>query len=192
MRPVVLLDCDGVLANLIGMNLRVLAHAGIVRQHDDVTAWDLADCLGLTESERAALKRSWSRPGFCADIPPYPGAAEAVATLREIADVYAVTAPMSSNPTWMHERREWLKAHMGFVGDSDIIQTSAKHLVRGDLFVEDKASTLQRWAYAWPNGTPVLWRQRYNDNERAPGRGWHVNHWPVVIRLAREIAEAVP
>lgn len=181
-RPVILVDVDGVLANFIEANLRTLRTLGVHREHDDVTTFDLEDCLNLTAEQRARMKARWSEPGFCAAIPEYPGSRDAIEALRVVGDVYAVTAPMWSSLTWQGERAAWLVERFGFT-HKQIVSTPAKHLVRGDLFIDDKTSTVETWQQAWPTCAAVLWRQAYNAN--APGPfALHTSSWPKAVDLA--------
>ena len=161
-RPVVLVDVDGVLANFIEANLRTLHAIGAGPfVHDDVTTWAMEDCLGLTAPQRARMKARWAEPGFAASIPEYPGAREGVAALREVADVYACTAPMHSSPTWQHERHHWLVERFGF-DHKQIVQTPAKYLVRGDMLIDDKPEHVAAWQETNPGGVGVLWSRAYN------------------------------
>ena len=181
MSVVFLLDVDGVLADFIGANLRTLAELGINRQHDDVTDFRLETCLNLSDSERAFMKARWSEPGFCASFEPYPGAREGVGLLRSLGEVYAVTAPMWSSPTWQHERCEWLCDRMGFERDQ-VVSTAAKHLVCGDVFVDDREDVVTRWHRAhrdrWAAG--VVWARPYND---VPVVDVRTNDWRRVAAL---------
>lgn len=183
-RPVILLDVDGVLANFIEATLRTLRDLGVERHHDEVTTWSIEDSLALTSSQRARMKARWSEPGFCASIPVYDGAVAGVEALRAIGEVYAVTSPMTSGPTWQHERTEWLVRHFDFRRD-DVVQTAAKHLVRGDVLVEDKPEALARWKAAHPAGVAALWHRRYNAGPAYQGGAWHrVDGWHHVAELA--------
>ncbi len=188
-RPVILLDVDGVLANFIEANLRTLREIGVEREHDDVTQWYLEEALKLTSSQRARMKARWSEPGFCLDIPVYPGAVAGVEALRAIGDVYAVTAPMTSGPTWQHERTEWLVRHFDF-RRNDVVQTAAKHIVGGDVLVEDKLETLRRWEIEHPAGVSVAWDRRYN---AADLDGWRpacrTSDWGTVRSIAAAFAD---
>lgn len=187
-RPVVLLDVDGVLANFIEANLRTLHAFGAGPfVHDDVDQWSIEEALALTSSQRARMKARWSEPGFCASIPAYDGAVAGVEALRAVGEVYAVTAPMWSSPTWQHERTEWLVRHFDFRRD-DVVSTAAKHLVRGDILVEDKLSTLRRWEEAHPTGVSVAWHRRYNDDLV---EGWlpgcRTSDWSTVRAIAADL-----
>lgn len=188
--PVVLLDIDGVCADFISASLAVLRRLfGLYFRHDDVTTWNLEDSLKLTETQRARMMAEWSRPGFCRAIPPYDGALEGVIALRELGcDVYAVTAPMWSSATWMAERTDWVQEHLSIQRDK-VIHTSAKHLVRGDLLVEDKVSTLADWAAAHPDGTGLLFGRAYNAGDEFRGqRVVRVNDWAEAVSLAEAVS----
>jgi 5'(3')-deoxyribonucleotidase len=188
MRPlVILLDVDGVLANFIEANLATLRELGVERQHDDVRAWSIEESLGLSSAQRAQMKARWSEAGFCASIPAYEGAAAGVELLRSIGEVYAITAPMWSAPTWQHERTEWLMRHFDFTRDQ-VVSTAAKHLVRGDILVEDKPETLARWAAAWPGALPVLWDRPYNAEADHPVR---TRSWGLLQAVAAEVARGL-
>lgn len=189
MKPIVLLDVDGVLADFLGGCLRVLRRFGVDADARHVTTWRIEDALGLAAEQRHELMQAWARPGFCTRLEPYPGAVEGVHELRELARVYPVTAPMWSCPTWEHERREWLVEHFGF-DRADVINTHAKHRVDGDVLVEDRADTLAAWRVArieeraqWAHG--VLWGRPYN--ERSDWAGIRTNSWSAVVRLAESL-----
>jgi 5'(3')-deoxyribonucleotidase len=184
-RPVILLDVDGVLADFTGACLRALLDVGVRRSASDVTSYKIEDALGLDAGARGYMKSQWSRAGFCAGIEPYPYAREGVEMLRMVGSVYAVTAPMWSSPTWQHERALWLSERMDII-TRHVISTHAKHLVRGDVLVEDKPETLAAWMEAWPGGVGVLIDRPYNrDVIDGP---WHrvaCGDWPRIARLAK-------
>lgn len=159
-RPEVLLDCDGVIADF------------------DTAYWKLADSFtkgGLKFDRESCPAYSWRdhiegevfdkcekvarEPGFCARILPYDGALEAVQRLREFANVHVVTSPLDSI-YWVHERSQWLEA-FGFERD-DITFTRAKHRVHGDVLIEDWPGHLVKWSAGKPNTHSYLVDRRYN------------------------------
>jgi 5'(3')-deoxyribonucleotidase len=184
-RPVILLDVDGVLADFTGACLDVLRGIGLHRTVDQVTSYALVEALGLDAGAKAALSRAWSSPRFCECIEPYPRATEGVGMLMGIGDVYAVTAPMWSSPTWQSERADWLAEHMG-VRRNNVISAHAKHLVRGDVLVEDKPETLAAWMDAWPGGAGVLIDRPYNrDVVDGPWQRVTCGDWERVVKIAK-------
>lgn len=167
-RPVVLVDIDGVCADFVSPVLRVVERvrglAPGALEHVHVTTWDMWDCLRCTPEEMARVNAAIDARGFCASLEPLPGAADGVRRLREFCDVYVVTSPWSSE-TWSYERARWCGDHLG-VPRGSIVSTSAKHLVRGDVLVDDKTSTLEEWRRAWPGAGPLLFRQPWNARDR--------------------------
>lgn len=163
---IVLLDCDGVLADFTGGILRVYNERyGTDFSHEDITDWDMAHCLGVPNRTIYGIA---SEPGFCANLKPLPGAEQALDDLNKIADVYCVTSPIHSSKHWMYERTEWLSSRG--VPYRRIIQGSAKHIIVGDVFIDDKPRSVQQWVYArnkrlgrTDGDGAFLWAQPYNN-----------------------------
>lgn len=181
-RPRFLCDVDEVLANFqvpmftIAERLfgrRLTAH--------DFEVWDVF--TGFTEEELEALYMELEKPGFCRDLQPIPGAFEAIQELRKIADVFVVTSPFRS-PTWVHERDAWLKKHFGFSRDH-IVHTSAKFLVEGDAFLDDKPSHVVHWKEMHPKGRAMLWH--IPNTRTLPHEDVRVHSWQQVIDVVKSI-----
>jgi 5'(3')-deoxyribonucleotidase len=161
----VLLDCDGVLADFTGSVLKALNERnGTDFTPEDVTDWDMAHCLGVPNR---VIYDIASEAGFCLNLKPLPGAEDALDELNKIADVYCVTSPIHTSPYWMFERTQWLYTY-GIV-PSHVIQGSAKHLLVGDVFIDDKPRSVQSWVYArnkrldrTDGDGAFLWAQPYN------------------------------
>lgn len=166
-KPTILLDVDGVLADFVSAFLDVVREQlGRSYQPEDVTSFGIANSLRLSKEDFDRCALIVGEPGFCAGLGIYPGAIEGVAHLRSIAEVYIVTSPWNSNPTWTHDREAWLERHFG-IPHSRVIHTSAKHLVRGDFLIDDKTETLQRWSVANRDGLAVQWATPHNRTD-----GW--------------------
>lgn len=184
-RPVVLVDVDDVLADFYTAVLRI---AGEILGRDvsaePRTTWDIIDALGFTDAQTAAFKQAVGRSAFCASLAPHLGAREGITRLREIADVYAVTAPFHSL-YWVSERDWWLAEHFDFTR-KQIVHTDAKYLVKGDVFVDDKPDHVRQWA-ARHTGAAVLWAQPYNVDALAVGefigRAYRMGSWDGVAAL---------
>ena len=194
--PVLLLDCDGPLAQFTEAFLVELQKVTGGRLHDveEVDRWDIHEAPFFLERARTmklspnALRNMVydrvTRPGFCRAIPVQPGAKEAVRRLKEIARIYIVTSPWTSSLTWAGERYAWLKHHFGISG-GDVIQGSAKHLVRGDVFVDDKASTVHEWQKASPYGAGFLFDMHHNRLEPTRGAVRRAESWEEIIAEAK-------
>lgn len=161
----VLLDVDGVLADFIGPVLDLVRETtGRVHTREQVTAFDFAATLGLSRDESALVKRQLStRAGWWASLPVLDGAVDGVERLRAVADVYIVTSPWNSCPTWLHERESWIAKHFG-IRHSNVIACSAKHVVSGHMLVDDKTETLREWSrvHGHLGGFAVQWQTPHN------------------------------
>ena len=172
----VLLDCDEVMADFVASYLRLVKMvADKTYTHDDVTQYDIKRSLGLLDSEVTDIVGLIQQPGFCLSIEPIAGAVEGFRALHSVADVYIVTSPWNSCPTWTHERERWLANHFD-IHHSRVLHGSAKHLIKGDFLVDDKTDNLQAWRSAHsPDGIAVQWKRTHNRND-----GWDglaTNDW---------------
>lgn len=200
---IVLLDCDGPLADFTSAYLNALhLVTGLKHAAEEVDRWAIHECeffaraatLCGFENARALKKvvdREVVRPGFCHSIPVQPGAKEAVKRLHAtVAAVYVVTSPWDSSPTWEYERKIWLYEHFG-IPRTRAIQTGDKTPVFGDLFLDDKPSHVQAWGRAWPDSHAVLFDMHHNRSEQTEApmlRG----DWSLVHDLVEKPIESIP
>ncbi len=168
-RPIVLVDCDGVLADFVGGVLELVENVtGLAYEPHDVDQFDFCKALKIGGLDASLIKHKIGAPGFCTSLAPYDGARKGIEALREIAEVYIVTSPWNSCATWTSERESWLWRHFK-VPHSHIVHTSAKHLVCGDVFVDDKTSMVAAWESAWPDRVAVRWNTPHNRNDQWDG-----------------------
>ena len=158
----VLLDVDGVLADFVGSVLPIASKLlGRDVSRYEITSYSLEESLGMTpEQVRAMCCEIDLASSWCRNLAPCPGAIEGYAELASIADVYIVTSPWNSRPTWTYEREAWLRHYFG-ITPRQVIHTSAKHLVRGDVLIDDKTSTLEAWSNEHC-GLPIQWATPHN------------------------------
>ncbi len=157
MSKIVLLDVDGVLCDFVSGVMRSVATCSDERA--DLSDWDFLGKLS-SHAKRAYLADS-AKPGFCYGLEPLPGAVTGVQQLlADGHDLVAVTAPLLHCPTWEGERRAWLWKHFG-IAAREVIFTSRKDLVHGDVLVDDKPEHVKDWSARWGK-TGVLWAQAYN------------------------------
>ncbi len=157
-----LLDCDGVLCNFLAGAIPVLEkHLG--ESHDGRDdEWDLFSKYPK-EIEKKCYN-DFSVEGFCSSLPPYEEAKEAIPRLGKIATIYVVTAPLNG-PYWVTEREKWLASHFG-IPRHRVVHTSAKYLVQGKVFVDDKPEHVEEWKKSNEGGWALLWDMPYNRQDR--------------------------
>lgn len=193
-KPIVLLDIDGVAASFIDGALHELRHLPTRRHHtfthDDVVGYRIEDHLKLTADEVRVWRARFERPGFCAKLPVYAGAAEGVAALQAVANVMPVTAPYAS-ATWAAEREHWIETHLG-IDRAWVTQTEQKWLCAGDVLIDDKPDNLHAWKVRHPAGLAILWDQSHNRHEAWGAEdGVRTNDWSEVRDMVSVIAQRV-
>jgi len=180
-KPILLLDCDGVLANFIDATLSILNDEFGVKNytHDDVKTWDMFDSFPDHKHLADDVYELLKKRGGCYGIPPYPGAQNGVAKLEELVDIVIVTSPFNGGETWVHERERWLEMLFD-ISHKDVIHTGRKELIHGDILVDDKVEHVVAWQKAHPHGQAILWGQRYNEKGAYEGnphikrvQGWN-------------------
>jgi 5'(3')-deoxyribonucleotidase len=140
MRRLLLLDCDGVVADFAGYLLRSV---GSDLGFADITDWDIKRFL--TADQWITAQTVLERPGWWEAQPIIACATEGVAALRAAGiDIHWVTSPWHSCREWEATRRDWL--HRNFSAAAhDVTFTYRKDLVRGDVFVDDRAEHVAAW-----------------------------------------------
>lgn len=153
----ILLDVDGVIADFYGAVSQVLwgfrngwpnaiRPDGVPWQPEDCRQYNIQQALGLNDNLWQATCERIDRPGFAHHcIGPYPGAVDVVEKLSRLGEVFFITKPWSTSRTWAYDREQWLIDHFQHVINvhERVISTGVKHLVRGDVFIEDNPDTLR-------------------------------------------------
>lgn len=158
-KATVLMDVDGVVADLIGKTKEQLPHC--FENHDPDT-WYLEDVL--SEEEFKQCLELWKTKGFCLSLPTTTGAQNAVLQIHNKGyDIRWVTAPLPDAYHWMPERVEWLRNHFhGLAPLEHIMFATDKARVQGTVLIDDKPSNVELWAKSNPHGLAILFDAPWN------------------------------
>ncbi len=74
---------------------------------------------------------------FWTSLKPIEGAIDAVNKLREVHDVYILSAPSVNNPSSYSGKRIWIENHFDFELAKRLILCTNKGLLRGDVLIDD-------------------------------------------------------
>ena len=183
MRPTVLVDCDGVLADFTQAALNhVLDITGNHYKPESITTWEVFDSLPEPKDVQKQVYDRMKAEGGCWAIPVMHGARDGLAAIAEIADVAVVTSPFRGSPTWVHERADWLDRNFPFV--EMVIHTRHKHLVHGNVFVDDKDENVAAWLMYWEKHGHY---QRFSGIRwRYDGRTTQEERWRKLYQVVRE------
>jgi 5'(3')-deoxyribonucleotidase len=149
-RPLrILCDCDGVLADFVGLILDYVArNTGLTYEREAVNEWDCLQCLGLSD-HWPYFREQCDRLNLCRDMRPLPGAAEFYAELGRLGHVRVCTTPMT--PAWLTQRAEWL-IDFG-VPLLEQMQIHEKHALAGgaegyDVLIDDRVENCEAFVRA--------------------------------------------
>lgn len=123
--------------------------------------------------------------GFYSDLPPIDGALDGFLKLCENKkyDVYLLTA-FSGDPEIAKGKMVWLRDNAPFFDPQKVILTRQKHLVDGDVLIDDSVKNLKKWADEDPNGARVAVCFAAGHNEGADDGGpadVRVATWPELL-----------
>jgi len=166
-KPIVLIDIDGVITNFTKFYVDCAKYLGFPAAHgvdEDWCPkhWNVGQALGLKRYQRAAVWHRMSEPNVAQTIEPYPGAIEGVTQVMQYADVYFPTQPIYESSTWEYDRYCWFKQHFNEKVADRLIFTKDKSVIFGHVFIDDKPNHIRDWKKRWGTGTAVLWPQPYN------------------------------
>lgn len=171
-RPVVLCDVDGVIADFASAFLG--AYERFSGEHVAREVWhrsyDLFEGLGHAapdEGLRGRVSDFVASEAFHLELEPFPGAIEGVRALAEVSEVWFVTSPWKGSREWTFLRDRWLCEKFGGVSGltlpGHIIYARKKHLVFGDVLVDDLPENVDAWKARHATGLAVLWATGHND-----------------------------
>jgi len=157
----ILCDMDGIITDLLHKWLAAYnkdyPHFKQLNKHD-ITTYNYSDVCPIGSSMDDYIHR----PGFFIDLPPISGAIETLNLLhKEGFEIYITTAP-SDFPGSAAEKMWWLKKHLSFINRNNTIIVRDKHLVKGDIFIDDSPDKLMAYKKEWPNAELITIEYPFN------------------------------
>ena len=119
---------------------------------------------------RREVEAIYTAPGFFRELPPLPGALEAIAALLQAGhDVRICTSPLQGYHHCAMEKFEWVERHLGADCLHRLILTRDKTLVHGDVLVDDNPHITGARTPDWRH---ILYDQPYNRHLPGPRMTW--------------------
>jgi 5'(3')-deoxyribonucleotidase len=139
---------------------------------DTVEKWDLAKTTG-----DGRIYEILREPGLYRDLPPIQPAIEVIKGLTKWRvggelqyEVFILTAAIS-DPQIIPDKIHWLERHMPFIDRKHMAFVYHKHIVRGDVLIDDAPKNLKRWAKNNPGGLTATVTYPYNKDANVDIRG---------------------
>ncbi|MEM9144055.1 MAG: 5'(3')-deoxyribonucleotidase [Bacteroidota bacterium] len=133
-------DMDEVLADTYGAHVTIYnAEYGkqlTLEQCAGKEAWHT-----VPEEHQESIRNHARRIGFFRNLEPIP---DSIAVLRELHskyEVYIASAAMQF-PDSLKEKSDWLDEHFPFIGWQNRILCGDKHILRGDVLIDDRSYNL--------------------------------------------------
>ena len=179
---IILVDMDDTIEQLLkawveGVNRRY--HRSV--RYDEVHSWDVSAAFpGLSWEQVYEIPME---PGFWGTVEPIEGAAEALQRLMAAGqELYIVTATVcESVPEKMNDL---LFRYFPFLSWDQVIITTRKQLIRGDVLIDDGVHNLENGPYH-----KILMSAPHNRGYDAEANGMiRVENWTQIEDVIRDLA----
>lgn len=184
----ILCDMDGVIVNLLPRWLDCINRdQGLNARPENINKWELGACPPLDKLKLHDIIKWLSTPGFLLNAPIFPFASEVLESISKRHELYICTARTSreSVPATL----EWAKREIPWFDKSKFIFSTDKHIIKGDVLIEDKGETVENYTKHWPKADTVLVDYPYNQNFLCSVRicsTFPGNHWPLIHSYIEE------
>lgn len=150
----IFVDMDEVIADTYG------AHISWYNRHFGANL-TVEQCMGGEVWEQVPHHREhlWGhyfKPGFFRNLDPIPGSIKVMRELANKHEVYIASAAMQF-PNSLVEKHQWLDEHMPFIHWRNRILLGDKHILRGDVLIDDRRYNLESF-----NGRGILFTSPHN------------------------------
>lgn len=106
----------------------------------DDTLCDFTSAWNMVKQKQPEVVYPQSTKGFFFNLAPIEDAIDTVNELRQLFDVYILTAPSYKNPLCYTEKRLWVEKHFDLEFTKQLIICAHKNLLIGDFLVDDYLS----------------------------------------------------
>jgi len=161
----ILIDSDGVVVDFINAFLHgYVVHGGIIPDGWEVSHFDSIKELPT----KKALRAVWEDRFLFRVANPYPGAIDKLQQLNREYEVFIVTAYGKRADIHIPAKFAWYKKRASFLNWDQFIFTNQKHMIAGDVLIEDKQTTINRWASDHPQSRVICIRHPWNGPSMMP------------------------
>jgi 5'-nucleotidase len=159
-RQIILLDLDDTFFDTENYFLELYE---IKYPHLPVIPFEKRDTWLLEEQYpaecRDAIRTIYRMKGFYRNVPPFPGAVQAVQELGELADVFLCSAHQRDYENCVLEKCEAIHEHLGKDWIRKTILTKDKTLIYGDKLVDDNPTISGKRKPSWEH---ILYTRPWN------------------------------
>ncbi len=154
---IIFIDMDEVLADTYGAHIEIYN-----KEFNGGLTEEL--CLGsevwrmVPEDHQNSVRKHATRRGFFRSLKPIKDSISVLKELCKKHEVYIASAAMQF-PNSLEEKSEWLDEHLSFIPWQNRILCGHKHILRGDVLIDDRSYNLENF-----EGRGILFTSPHNIN----------------------------
>lgn len=153
----IFVDMDEVLADTYQAHIDIYnAEFGTSFTKQDTQGNDFWKCVP-EQHQQSVIDHAWQK-GFFRDLKVIPHSQEVMEKLCAEHEVYIASAAMQF-PNSLKEKSDWLDEYFPFVDWRYRILCGHKHILKGDVLIDDRAYNLQRFI-----GRSIIFTSPHNVN----------------------------
>lgn len=167
---VIFVDMDEVIADTYGAHIEIYNSEFKGKLTSEI-------CLGnevwrmVPEAHQESVRKHATRRGFFRELKPIADSISVLKRLSEAHEVYIASAAMQF-PNSLEEKSDWLDEHLPFIPWQNRILCGHKHILKGDVLIDDRSYNLERF-----DGRSLQFTSPHNINTKGFER---VNSWKEV------------
>jgi 5'-nucleotidase len=184
--PIVLVDMDGVLADLSGATQAHLESHGIpIRVRSNFYYQDV-----YPEADTDVINKLHASQNFFRNLPPVDGAIEGWDKIKDLGyEPRICSSPLRANEWCREEKLEWIEEHLGREAAKSAIIDKRKERYDGIAMIDDRPEVKTSEETTWRH---VVFDAPYNKDSTSTIRlnGWHDPGLPAVLRYCMELGKS--
>jgi len=157
-RLTILCDLDGIVANLLGAWLPLANETyGTALEIAHIDKWEIHECTVIGHRIYDLLT-----PDLFGALAPIPGALDALERLHSAGNHIVVVTASAKHLGTAGAKLRWIRRHLPWLDRKDVLIGHRKHLVRGDVLIDDSPANILEYRAAWPDAAIVTIDYPYN------------------------------
>ena len=139
----ILVDMDGVINEFDKHFIVYIKSKGFgfdIDSYENMGDWNIAKFILGAEKPKRLMGKICSEMDFWDSIPPREDAMKVLKLLSSQYTIVIATSPWQDTDAYKDSKRNWIKKYFPFL--KDIVFSTEKWTLNGDIIIEDKPSTL--------------------------------------------------
>ena len=146
----ILVDLDGICVNLMEPWLEWY-ECNLAEDDEEVSVEDITDKIHTIVRGGKKVYDALNLEGWFNQLPELPGAVAAVQKMHDAGHHVVICSSPGNSIYAPSDKTRWVFRHMPFLDKTNMIITHQKHLVNGDILIDDDPEKAELYKEAWPD-----------------------------------------